>query len=366
MDTFSIEKINEAQLPELAGLKEKQMAAVKENPFIEIIDTKSYDEARKRRTALKTARTEIEKQDKLIVSKINDFKNRVKAVSQELVNITKPHEEKQQEEVSRWENIKEQERLEKLRKDEERKQAIQKKIQDMFTEETALLANANISNIDELKKKWESDCFQHDTSIYEEFAMSYLKECALLKERWNIKSNQLREDEARRLEDERLKAERAEIERKQAEFEKQQAEANAKLKAEQERIAKEQAEIAAKLKAEQEESERKQKEAQAIIDEQNRKLQEEKEKLAAEKAEKEKAEAEARAYQERKKTEKEAAKKAAALKPEKDKLFAFAESLQFSIEVPEINDEALAKMRDVLIERVQELKDKFTNHLSNI
>ena len=132
METLSIEKFNEHQLPELAGLKEKQLAVVKENPFLKITDTKTYDEARKRRTALRTARTEIEKQDKLIVQKINDFKNRVKSVSQNLIDITKPHEDKQQDEITIWEQEKERERQEKIRIEEERKQNIQQSIKDLI------------------------------------------------------------------------------------------------------------------------------------------------------------------------------------------------------------------------------------------
>lgn len=101
-NVFSIEKLDAAKLPELQGLKEKQLQIVKENPFVAITDNATFEAAKKARTALVSARTEIQNQDKTIASKIKKFREMVSGISEKLISITKPHEEKQQEEVKRW------------------------------------------------------------------------------------------------------------------------------------------------------------------------------------------------------------------------------------------------------------------------
>ncbi len=115
---ISLEQIDANKLPELQGWKEKQEQLVKDNPFMEITDNTTYAEAKKRRTALVSGRTEIQKADKLIASKLKDFRNKVSQISNSLIEISKPHEEKQQEEVKRYEAVKEQERQEKIRLEE--------------------------------------------------------------------------------------------------------------------------------------------------------------------------------------------------------------------------------------------------------
>ncbi len=122
-ETFDLEKIDPKKLPELQGWKEKQLQAVKENPFIKIVDNETYQEAKKNRTALVTCRTTLQNQDKAIASKLKDLRSNVGSATQELIDITLPHETKQQEEVKRYEAEKE---AEKERKAEEERQRVQK------------------------------------------------------------------------------------------------------------------------------------------------------------------------------------------------------------------------------------------------
>lgn len=75
--TFDLAEIDPLSLPELQDWTEKQHSIVKENPFIEIKDTESYAEAKKRRTALVSARTSIEKQDKTVASKLKELRSKV-------------------------------------------------------------------------------------------------------------------------------------------------------------------------------------------------------------------------------------------------------------------------------------------------
>ena len=114
-ELIQIEKIQANFLPELQGWKEKQEVLVKENPFLKIEDNKTYNEAKKRRTSLVAGRTTIQNQDKLIASKIKKFRSNVAEASRELIAITQPHEERQQEEVKRYEQIKADEKAEKIR-----------------------------------------------------------------------------------------------------------------------------------------------------------------------------------------------------------------------------------------------------------
>ena len=102
---FEIATLDSANLVELDGFKQSQLKLVEDHPFIEITDPASYKKAKASRTALKTGRTTIEKQDKLIGSKLSSFRKETIAKKDELVSITKPHEEKQQVEIDRWEKI---------------------------------------------------------------------------------------------------------------------------------------------------------------------------------------------------------------------------------------------------------------------
>jgi len=112
--TVTLEKIEPRQLSELNGWREKQETLLKANPFIKIQDNKSYELAKKSRTALLRGRTEIEKQDKLIASRLQIFRKKVIEVKNELIAITLLSEQKQQDEVKRYEKIKEDERLERI------------------------------------------------------------------------------------------------------------------------------------------------------------------------------------------------------------------------------------------------------------
>ena len=61
-DALQLEDLKVSNLPELQGWKEKQQKLVEENPYVEIVDNKSYEVACKSRTALLKGRTELEKQ----------------------------------------------------------------------------------------------------------------------------------------------------------------------------------------------------------------------------------------------------------------------------------------------------------------
>lgn len=136
-----------SNLPELQGWKEKQEQLVSENPYVEITDNKTYEVACKSRTALLKGRTELEKQDKLIASKLTAFRKDVKTETDTLIAITLPSEEKQQAEVKRYEGIKEVERQERERIEQQRIDTIKAKIDSIESESLAIIQKMTFQNI---------------------------------------------------------------------------------------------------------------------------------------------------------------------------------------------------------------------------
>jgi len=148
-ENLSLENLKVSNLPELQGWKNKMENLVKENPFVEITDNKTYEIACKSRTALLKGRTSLEGQDKLIASKLAGFRKDVKSETEKLISITLPHEEKQQVEVKRYESIKENERLERERIENERIAAIKNKIEALETESYESINKMTYKDIDE-------------------------------------------------------------------------------------------------------------------------------------------------------------------------------------------------------------------------
>ena len=348
---FEIEKLEATQLPELQGLKEKQLQIVKENPFVEIVDNTTYEVAKKSRTTLVTARTDIEKQDKLIASKIKKFREMVAGVSAELFAITKPHEDNQQDEVKRYEAEKEKERLEKQRIEEERKTNIKNSIDAIYSAEMKKIDSLTFEMIDTLKVDWEQHLFKTDVTQFDEFELDFNEKLALLKNQLLAKENSLREKEAQRLENERLKAEREKL--------------DADRKAEEER-----------LKADREKFEKEQREAQAKIDAENQKIADEKarlqkiedDRIAKEEADRKAKEDEEKRIQDQKDAEEKAkaeAERLEALKPDKEKIREYIDSLVYKKEFPELNDEQLSIHLKEFNKELIESQTQFLNFINN-
>jgi hypothetical protein len=133
-EVLNLDELNVNQLPELATFETTQKELVKSNPFVEIIDNKTYEQAKVHRTALIKGRTSLENQEKLIASKLSNFRKSVGEKTKKLIEITLPFEEKQQSEVKRWENIKEAEKAEKERLEQERIDGIKSKINEIETQ----------------------------------------------------------------------------------------------------------------------------------------------------------------------------------------------------------------------------------------
>jgi hypothetical protein len=99
-------EINVRELPEFIDAKKSQQQLVINHPFIKIVDNESWDLAKKSRTALKGGRTALQNQDSLIASALVKIRKEAGTIKEELILISKSAEDKQQEEVKRYEDEK--------------------------------------------------------------------------------------------------------------------------------------------------------------------------------------------------------------------------------------------------------------------
>ena len=206
--TFDLATLDPLTLPELQGWKEKQEAIVKENPFVEVVDNATYEDAKKHRTALVSARTSIEKQDKLIASKLKEVRTKVSETSKELIEITLPHETKQQEEVRKYEAIKEAERAEKAEKERQRVQAIKDAMEHYEIQLENVVKNLKFEGIEKVDTLF-NDVFDDILQEYnfQEFEELFTNIATRVKSELQTKKEVLKKEEAQRLENERLKKE---------------------------------------------------------------------------------------------------------------------------------------------------------------
>lgn len=368
--TFDIEKLDPAQLPELKGLKEKQLQIVKENPFTEITDNTSFEVAKKSRTILVSARTDIEKQDKLIASKITKFRKMVGDVNESLIAITRPHEEKQQNEVRRYEAIKENERLEKIRIENERIEKIKDSINTIYNSAVAKIDNLKFDVIESLKVDFEQNLYTTPAAQFDEFSTDFSEKLEIIKQRFSAKEIQLNELEVQRLEAERLRSEKLKFEEEQKAFAEKERLANEKAAAEQKRIQDEQKAQQDKIDAERKKFEAEQKIAQKKIDDERKKLEDEKNALAkAESDKKEKAEADRLAAEKAENDRVQAEARAArleALKPEKLKACDFLNSLKFNTELPVVTDTEILILIENFIDETDQKRNDLIMHISNL
>lgn len=209
----SIEKIDSNLLPELQGWKEKQKSILKKNPFVAITDNSSYEKGKKHRTALVTARTDVQKQEKAIVSQLNDrvksFKKTLSDASEELIQITKDAEDKQQEEVKKYEAIKEQEKQERERQEEERKERIKGKIAEFYNTWDEKIAALEFEDSKTIRDEFAKDVEDLADYDFEEFKVDFYRTKNQLEKKLSDRIDTLKDQEEARKEREKLEKEKA-------------------------------------------------------------------------------------------------------------------------------------------------------------
>ena len=302
-------------VPAYRDAKANQEQLVLNNPFVEITDRKSYVLAKEHRAALKKGRTDLQKGEKLISKTLNDIKSKAKQKTEDLIDITKGAEEKQDSEVKRWEKILAEEKAEKERLIAKRKQ----NVDDFNTKWRKNIKEATFETIETLPKKIEEEANSLDVEGFEQ--------------RMEVVIENLIEYYKERVEFLKLKAEKDKIEAEKLELKKKEEKLEAdKKKIADEKAAKEKAEKEAKEKAE-----REQKEAE-------RKKKEEEERIAKEKAEKEREEA---------------------LKPEKQKALDLISKVSFENKF-DIKDVRLNELLYDFEEELSKLKETFNNQINNL
>ena len=155
-EKFELLKLDANQLVELDQWENKLNDLVKENPYIAIDDLESFNEAKKRRTNLKSGRTEVEKQDGLIATFVQQFRKTIKAKSENLVEIVKPHETKQQQEIDRWQKILDDKKAEKDKIENDRVEKIKNKILEVETQLDSIVEHLVFDNINQAETDFVS------------------------------------------------------------------------------------------------------------------------------------------------------------------------------------------------------------------
>ena len=360
-EVIIIDNIETNMLSELQGWKEKQQNLVKQNPFIAVTDNKTYQEGKKRRTAYVTGRAEIQNQDKLVASKLKQFRLKVSEATKDLISITIPHEEKQQTEVKRYEELKAKEKAEKERIEAKRKQGIKDKINSIFKDWKTAISNLTYSGVkDFLMLDILADT---DTTKFEEFELDFAEKVQTLTNLFNEKKQQLEIAEKQRVEAEKLKKEREELEKKQKLEGERLKKEREQFEKEAEKKRKEQEQIDAENKRKADEIAKKEADLKA---EKDRLAKIEKDRLAKEEADKKaKKDAERKAQEEKEKKQREQAEKERleALQPDKEKIKKAIDSISITVDKPALQDGISIEFYKNLELELQEIKKTFLESL---
>lgn len=253
---FDVKKFSIAQLPELKNKKEEIAAIIEANPIVEIIDTETYDQAKKSRTAVKTLRTSLEKEQASVKKEIKTFiVDVVDTEYSSLVSDVKEHENKRQEAVTAYETKKEAEKAEKAAKEQQRIDNINNLMNDYVAEWKTAFNLMVFETIEEVGAGFLESYTNFDLTVLEEFESLFPAKIQELTEYLKEKSASLHEAEMARQEKIRLEAEAERIAKEKAELAEKQriaAEAEAKAKKEREDFEREKAEFQEKKRLEEE------------------------------------------------------------------------------------------------------------------
>jgi hypothetical protein len=234
-------KFDIQQLPELHGKKEEIKKVIKENPVVKVTDNASYELAKKSRTAVKTLRTSLEKEKKEVNDRIK--KSVLEVVANEydsLITSVRNDENARQEEVTAWEEIKENERLEKLRAEELRVFMIKDKISEFRQFWEGQIPYVTFDVVEEMKSEFEKRVVDFDRASLAEFEVLFDDAVAHLDNLLNARIATLTEQENIRLEQIRLAEEREKQEAESKRIAEEMRIEREKYLAEQKRIAEEQ------------------------------------------------------------------------------------------------------------------------------
>ena len=181
-------------LEPLKEFEASQKKLVKENPFVKITDTDSFEAGKKSRTALLKGRTALQAQQTDINSKVNALKSAVKEETERLIAITSPAEEKQQKEVKNYEFILETKRKEREKEKQDKIDEAKSKIDDLISICEQDIEGLKFEGIAELQEESE-EFFSMDTSQFEDLEMYFSGKIAVLRNKMESKIKELNQAE---------------------------------------------------------------------------------------------------------------------------------------------------------------------------
>jgi|GEM_PF-2748852 len=364
VQTVDLATLNPKQLPQLKGMFEDQKELVKNNPYIAIIDTATYAEAKKNRTALVKGRTKIQSEDKVLATYIKSFRTKVSSVTKELIDVTLPSEQTQQTEIDRWDKIKAEAKAEKLRIANERIETIKNDLADLYEISELEIQELEFKNIEGYS--FEEIPLEERFKHFGEFENLYTENLRKLDSLLSKRIETLNTEEANRIESDRLEAEAEKLKEEKAEAKIKQdiidAE-NQKVADENQRIANEnkiESDRLAKIESDRLEgieSDRVAKlEADRIAKVESDRLA----KVKSDKLDKIEADAKLKAKQDKD------AKRIEALKPDKEKLETIINSIDVQHPDITLTDKASIEFRTMLHSEIYDLKVNLLNNLTNL
>jgi len=270
VQVFNLEKFSIAQLPEFQAKKEEIGSVIALNPIVEIIDNSTYELAKKSRTAVKTLRTGLEKEQADVKRKIK--KNILDVVDGEyelLVSDVKKEEGIRQDPITIYEAEIEAKRQEKARLEQQRIENIKKELEDYVAEWKIAFNIMSFDSIEKVSADFLESYTTYDTTILQEFEALFPNKIEELTQYLSEKTSSLTNAENARLEKLRLEEEAIKFAKEKAEFEANQKAILAENKRIQDELEAEQKKIADENLRISQENERKSKEiaeAQAKLD----------------------------------------------------------------------------------------------------
>ena len=213
----------------LVAIKERQAELkqlVKENSYIECTQ-ETYEEAKKRRTALRKGRTNIQTEVKMICSKLAGVSRGVKDAGGGLILIVQKAEDKQQDSVIIYEDEKERIRQEKIKMEQERL--------DKLKEEITLWMGGMNDRIGQAQTSKDLEKLKNEillVAVSEEAQRDFPNDIEWAKTQLELKFNnrvaQI-ELQEQRVEQEKIQREKEELEQKLRETEQAKQELEQKL-----------------------------------------------------------------------------------------------------------------------------------------
>ena len=208
----ALSTIKASALIDVSAWKKKQQKLVSENKFFKITDNKTYEAAKKCRTNVVKGRTELVNQDKLVASKFATIRKEVGTETETLIQITKPLEDKWQDEVKAWEDRKEREKEEADKAEALRVKTITDKIEAFETDSYTIIQKMTYDEI--ISKSAELSALDDAEFDYEEYDILYDQVKDRITAALEAKVKTLTDNENQRLRNLELEKENAEAKAK--------------------------------------------------------------------------------------------------------------------------------------------------------